>query len=255
MSPTSRISYFVLMGLLATCGSSAYAAAPAESPAEVVSRWLELHRTGKTEEETKLVVGDAAHHRAGLLLLEGRDFGTRVAQSLGNDHVAAVITTRRTKFDDDSDVFLFWLARRDGVWKITKSDELEVRVVEDRVRGFFEAGDVRWHVLRGQLAGHWESGPCHAPGAQGIVCGSRLILRDDNRFRIGYWGPGGPPADDIGNHVQEGTWRVADGGLTLTAKGQAWDCQIVWLGSDRFEIESADGKIRADYHRTNVVLP
>jgi hypothetical protein len=49
---------------------------------------------------------------------------------------------------------LSWLVRRDGAWRINKSDSFERQVVDERLRGFLEARDVRWHVQRGQLVGH-----------------------------------------------------------------------------------------------------
>ena len=59
------------------------------------------------------------------------------------------------------------------------------------------------------------------------------------------WGPGG--LDVAG--PQEGKWRVADGKITLTHKGQTFECIVTWSSADQWVVESADGKIHAIYDR------
>lgn len=158
-------------------------AATLETPRAVVVRWLRLHRTGNSDEAAALTTGTYCH-RAATLLPSKRDTGVRVARSLGNERAAAVVTTKLDDSGDQERVLLFWLVRRDGVWRINKSDKESRRVVDERLRGFLEAGDVRWYVRRGQLLGQWETGPCTPPIIGGVACGSRLELGDDNRYRL-----------------------------------------------------------------------
>ena len=148
-------------------------AALAETPSGVVARWLQHHQMGDREKASALTTGSRDHY-ADVLLPSKRDTGVRVARSLGNERAAAVVTTKLDHDDDDERVLLFWLVRRDGVWRINKSDKANRRVVDERLRGFLEAGDVRWYVQRGQLLGRWEAGPCRPPIVSGVACGSRL---------------------------------------------------------------------------------
>ena len=137
----------------------------AEGPRAVVARWLQLYRTGNLKEASAMTAG-ALSHRARFHLPFNRDTGVRVERSLGNQRVAAVVTNALkgannapdAKDPGDEVVLLFWLLLRDGIWHINKSDSLERRVVDERLRGFLEAGDVRWDLQRdpvgGTLGGH-----------------------------------------------------------------------------------------------------
>lgn len=221
-------------------------AAAAASPRAVVARWLELHRTGNRDEASALTTG-SDYHRAHVLLPSKRDTGVRVERSLGNQRAAAVVTSALDDARDGERVLLFWLVRRDGAWRINKSDSFERRVVDERLRGFLEAGDVRWHVQRGQLVGRWEAGPCRLPGVAWIACGSRLQLDDDNRYRLAADGPGGPvPEAD-----KQGKWRVANGQILLSHQNRLYVCRVAWIADNLLVIEPLDGKGRARYERTD----
>ena len=221
-------------------------AAAAEGPRAVVARWLELHRMGNRDEASALTTG-SDYHRAHVLLPSKRDTGVRVERSLGNQRAAAVVTSALDDAHDGERVLLFWLVRRDGTWRINKSDSFERRVVDERLRGFLEAGDVRWHVQRGQLVGRWESGPCRLPGVAWIACGSRLQLDDDNRYRLVADGPGGPvPEAD-----KQGKWRVANGQILLSHQDRLYVCRVAWIADNLLVIEPLDGKGRAEYERTD----
>ena len=126
-------------------------AASAETPSGIVARWLTLHRMGDRQKASALTSG-SRDHRADVLLPSKRDTGVRVARSLGNERAAAVVTTKLENDVDDERVLLFWLVRRDGVWRINKSYRESNRVVDERLRGFLEAGNVRWYVQRGHGA-------------------------------------------------------------------------------------------------------
>lgn len=220
-----------------------------DSPRAVVARWLELHRTGKRDEASALTTG-SIYHRAVYDLPSKRDTGVRVQRSLGNQRAAAVITSSLKDASDDQRVLLFWLVRRDGAWRINKSDSFERRVVDERLRGFLEAGDVRWHVQRGQLVGRWEADACRLPGVGSIFCGSRLQLDDDNRYRLVAWGPGGPGPF---NHVMQGKWRVANGQILLSHQDQTYECRVAWIDDNLLVIESSEEEGRARYKRTDAV--
>ncbi len=219
-----------------------------ESPQAVVARWLELHRTGNRDEASALTTG-SDYHRVHVLLPSRRDTGVRVERSLGNQRAAAVVTSELDDARDGDQVLLFWLVRRDGAWRINKSDSFEKGVVDERLRGFLEAGDVRWHVERGQLVGRWESGPCRPPGVAWTACGSRFQLDDDNRYRLAVDGPGGPyPEGDM-----QGKWRVANGQILLSHEEQLYVCRIAWIADNLLVIEPLDekgeGKGDARYER------
>jgi len=234
--------FSVALTVLSVTGVYAERIAP-KCPRAVVTRWLELHRTGKRDEATALTAGSSAH-RADVLLPSTRDTGVRVARSLDNGRVAAVVTSSLDGARDGDSVLLFWLARQDGAWRINKSDSIERRVVDERLRGFLEAGNVRWHVQCDQLLGHWESGPCRPPGMDGITaCGSRLQLWDDNRYRLLSWGPGAPDPEDI----IQGEWQVASDRILLSHQDRTYECPVSWMGKGQLEIASADGKIHAAY--------
>ena len=225
--------------------------ATAKSPTAVVANWLELHRTGHRDEATALTTG-RRDHRAGLLLPGNRDIGVRAARSLGNQRVAAVVTTGTGRAGDNQQVLLFWLVRRDGVWRINKSDSYERRVVDERLRGFLEAGDVRWHVQRGQLLGDWEAGACRLPGI-GTACGSRLQLGDNGRYRLEAWGPGGPSPES--DEVMLGTWRLVNGQIELIHQKQLYKCRVEWITDNQLAIETPDDHddvLRAVYDRPEV---
>ena len=218
----------------------------AQSPRAVVARWLELHRTGKRDEASALTTG-SHNHRADVLLSSKRDTGVRVARSLGNQRVAAVVTSSRGDARDTREVLLFWLVRRDGAWRINKSDSFKRAVVDERLRGFLEAGDVRWHVQRDQLLGSWEADACMPPGSDGVTaCGSRLQFVNHNRYRLEFWGPVGPDPE----YAMQGKWRIANDKILLPHQDRTYECVVTWLGDDQLAIESADGKIRAVYERT-----
>jgi hypothetical protein len=226
--------------------------AAAESPRAVVTRWLELHRSGQRDEASALTTG-SHDHRADVLLPSKRATGVRVERSLGNQRAAAVVTTALEDARDGQRVLLFWLVPRDGAWRINKSDAAERRVVDERLRGFLEAGDVRWHVQRSRLVGHWEADACVPPGFGGIACGSRLQLGDDSRYRLIAWGPGGwdPEFDD----VMQGKWRVANGRILLSHQDRLYACRVAWMDDKLLVIESLDEKGdvkgRAGYERTD----
>lgn len=227
-------------------------AASAETPSGVVARWLQHHRIGDREKASALTTGSRNHY-ADVLLPSKRDTGVRVARSLGNERAAAVVTTKLDKVGDDERVLLFWLVRRDGVWRINKSETESRRVVDERLRGFLEAGDVRWYVQRGQLLGRWEAGPCTPPIIGGVACGSRLELGDDNRFRLAAWGPGGPPNVFEGDDVMHGDWRLTTDRLLMSHQGEAHECRVVWLADDLLIVESYDGEGRATYERHDTI--
>ncbi len=216
-----------------------------EDPRAVVARWLELHRTGKRDDASALTTG-TPNHRANVLLPSNRDTGVRVERSLGNERVAAVVTGALEDSRDGERVLLFWLIRRDGIWRINKSNSLEKRVADERLRGFLEAGDVRWHVQRDQLVGNWEGGPCKPPGSNGLACWSELQLNDDSRYRLLSWGPGGPDPEG----AMQGKWRIAEGKIVLSHQDRTFECIVTWMSADQLEIESADGKVHAVYDRT-----
>ena len=221
-------------------------AAAAESPRAVVARWLELHRTGNRDEASALTTG-SDYHRAHVLLPSKRDTGVRVERSLGNQRAAAVVTSALDDARDGERVLLFWLVRRDGAWRINKSDSFERRVVDERLRGFLEAGDVRWHVQRGQLVGHWEAGPCRLPGVAWIACGSRLQLDDDNRYRLVAWRAWRPGSRGRQAREMAGSQRPNP---AVTSKS-AHVCRVAWIADNLLVIEPLDGKGRAEYERTD----
>lgn len=227
-------------------GAQTPGAAADESPRAVVGRWLELHRTGKRDEASALTTG-SPHHHARHVVPSNRDAGVRVERSLGNQQAAAVITNSLKEGREE--VLLFWLVRRDGAWRINKSGACERRILDERLRGFLEAGDVRWHVRRGKLLGNWEAGPCTPPGAGGVACGSRLQLGDDNRYRLAAWGPFGP--DPEYDDVMQGMWRVANGRILLSHQGRTTECRVAWIAENLLIVEPPDGKGRARYERTD----
>lgn len=219
-----------------------------DDPRAVVARWLELHRTGKRDDASALTTG-TAKHRANLLLPFNRDTGVRVERSLGNKRVAAVVTGTLNDPRDGERVLLFWLIRRDGNWRINKSNSLEKRAADDRLRGFLEAGDVRWHVQRKQLVGNWKAAACRPPGFNWLACGCDLQLKDDSRYRLLSYGPGGPDPEG----VMQGKWRIAEGKILLSHRDRTFECIVTWTSPDQFEIESADGKVHVAYDRTTAL--
>lgn len=199
-------------------------------------------------------------HRAGYLLPSKRDTGVRFERSLGNQRAAAVVTSSLDDSRDGERVLLFWLVRRDGAWRINKSDTAERRVVDERLRGFLEAGDVRWHVRLGELLGHWEAGPCSPPGVGGVACGSRLQLSDDNRYRLVAWGPGGPPRGSDGDDVMQeagglptavSCCHIKIGPTSAESRGWPTICwsSSLWMGraAPKYErIDAAQGGARKE---------
>ncbi|MEW4530477.1 hypothetical protein [Maioricimonas sp. JC845] len=259
--PTSQITPGILLFLLTATLWWDAPLADAQTldanagPQAVVARWLELHRAGNRDEASALTTG-TQDHRANVLLSSRRAADVHVERSLGNERAAAVATNALDDSRDGERVLLFWLARRDGAWRINKSDLFERKVVDERLRGFLEAEDVRWHVPRDQLAGRWESGPCRPPGVGGIIaCGSRLQLDDNNRFRLAAWGPGGPHPDY--DSVVQGKWRVADGELLLSHQDQLSICRVAWIADDLLVLERLDErgevKDRARYEREEAI--
>lgn len=260
--PTSKITLGVVVFLLSAISwrdapladAQTPDAAATEGPRAVVARWLELHRTGNRDEASTLTT-ESDYHRAHVLLPSRRDTGVRVERSLGNERAAAVVTTALDDARDGERVLLFWLVRRDGAWRISKSDSFERRVVDERLRGFLEAGDVRWHVQHGQLVGRWEAGPCRLPGVAWTACGSRLQLDDDNRYRLVADGPGGPvPEAD-----KQGKWRVANGQILLSHQNRLYACRVAWMADNLLVIEpldeKGDVKGRAEYERAEPEEP
>ena len=239
--PASQATFVAIVFLLTAISSHDVSladdhprdAAAAEGPRAVVARWLELHRTGKRDEASALTTGNP-YHRADVLLPSKRDTGVRVERSLGNQRAAAVVTGSLDDARDGERVLLFWLVRHDGAWRINKSDTAERRVVDERLRGFLEAGDVRWHVQRGQLVGHWKAGPGTPPGG-GLACGSRLQLSDDDRYRLVTWGPFGP--DPEHDDVMQGKWRVANGRILLSHLDRTHECRVAWMADNLLVIE------------------
>ena len=216
-----------------------------QSPRAVVARWLELHRTGKRNEAAALTTR-SPDHRAVVHLSSQRDASVRVARSLGNQRVAAVITSSRGEAYDAREVLLFWLVQRDGGWRINKSDWVKQTVVDEQLRGFLEAGDVRWHIQRDQLLGRWESHACMPPGSDGFTeCGSQLRFVNHNRYRLETWGPGGPDPEGI----MRGKWRMTNGTILLSHQDLTYECVVTWLGVDQLAFESVDGSIEAVYDR------
>lgn len=254
-SPPSKLVVVILLFTVISWQEQLPAAEKreAQSPRAVVARWLELHRTGKRDEASALTTG-APNHRADVLLSSKRDTGVRVTRSLGNQRVAAVVTSSRDDDRDAQEVLLFWLVRRDGEWRINKSDSFNRAVVDERLRGFLEAGDVRWHVHRDQLLGNWEAGPCTPPGGGGFACGSRLQLGDDNRYRLAVDGPGGP----VPEYDMQGKWQLANGQIVLSHQDRLYKCRVAWMADNLLVIESPDEKSdvkgRAEYERSDAAL-
>lgn len=166
--PTSQITPGILLFLLTATLWWDAPLADAQTldadagPQAVVARWLELHRAGNRDEASALTTG-TQDHRANVLLSSRRAADVRVERSLGNERAAAVVTNALDDSRDGERVLLFWLARRDGAWRINKSDLFERKVVDERLRGFLEAEDVRWHVPRDQLQAAGSPVPADRP--------------------------------------------------------------------------------------------
>ncbi|MDB4680092.1 hypothetical protein OAE80_03820 [Planctomycetaceae bacterium] len=220
-----------------------------DNPRAVVSHWLELHRTGKPKAAAALTTG-SRDHRARYLLPSTRDTGVRTERSLGNKRVAAVVTSSLKKTGEE--VVLFWLVRREGVWRIKKSDKFKRQIVDERLRGFLEAGDVHWHVPRADLLGNWESGPCNPPTVGWIACGSRLKLNPNNRYRLEAWGPGGPALEDDDDIVMQGNWRLADDKILLSHEDRTYSYRVTWLADILLTVECSDEMGRSQYERSDV---
>lgn len=214
------------------------------SPRGVVTRWLELHRTGMRDAAARLTTGSVAH-RAKYELRSTPKMTARVRQSLGSERVAAVITDAVNKGSED--VALFWLAWRDDRWQIYKSNVLDRHIVDERLRGFIEADDVHWHVTREELLGCWESDACRPPSVDWTACGSQLLLGDKNLYRMESWGPGG--SDPEFNDVMQGTWRQDDGCLVLTHQNATYKCRIEWFDDQLLVINFSEEKGLATYQR------
>ena len=216
-------------------------AAAADGPRAIVARWLEAHRTGNRDEASALTTG-SDYHRAHVLLPSNHDTGVRVTRSLGNERVAAVVTSALDDGRDGKRALLFWLVRRDGAWRINKSDSFELRAVDDRLRGFLEAEDVRWHVERAQLVGDWKAGPGRPPGEdRPFACGILLQLHDDNRYRLTFVGPGGP----VPEYGMQGEWRVANGQIVLSHQDGLHVCRVVWMADNLLVIAPLDKRGKA----------
>jgi len=249
MSPfrfTLRAVVFFLVAIFWRTAPPANAETPEgktpESPAAVVAHWLELHRTGERGKASDLTTG-SIDHRARYLLSSKRDTGVRVYQSLGN-HRAAAVTTGAIKPGSET-VLLFWLIRRNDSWLINKSNSAKRSVVDDRLRGFIEAGDVVWHVQPSDLTGHWDAGPCYSPAGGGLACGSQLQLGVDKTFQLAIYGPGGlVPASGM-----KGTWRLADDRIQLSQGDRTHQCKVVWMAKDVLHLKSLDGKDAGQYER------
>lgn len=244
--PSSYIKLTVVLFLSVAnpwqCTPNAYTqtpdAAAAEGPRAIVARWLEAHRTGNRDEASALTTG-SDYHRAHVLLPSNHDTGVRVTRSLGNERVAAVVTSALDDGRDGKRALLFWLVRRDGAWRINKSDSFELRAVDDRLRGFLEAEDVWWHVERARLVGDWKAGPGRPPGEdRPFACGILLQLHDDNRYRLTFVGPAGPDPE----YGMQGEWRVANGQIVLSCQDRLHSCRIVWMTDNSLDIEPLDNK-------------
>ena len=214
----------------------------------IVARWLELHRMGDRDEASALTTG-SRFHRADVLLSPKRSEGVRIARSLDNGRAAAVVTTSPDETSDGEQVLLFWLVHRDGVWRINKSDMENMQVVDERLRGFMESGDVRWDVQRHQLLGRWEAEAGDPPLIVGVECGSRLQLDKDNHYQLYAWGPG-PPANDFdADEVLRGVWRLTNDRILMSYQGKTDESRIVWLSDNLMILESVDGSGQATYKR------
>ena len=226
--------------------------AACKTPRTVVTRWLEMHRAGNRDEAAALTTG-SRFHRADVLLSRKRSAGIRVARSLDNGRAAAVVTTALDRTGDGQQVLLFWLVQRDGVWRINKSDLESMQVVNERLRGFMESGDVCWDVQRHQLLGRWEAGAGDPPLIVGVECGSRLQLDKDNHYQLYAWGPF-PPANDFeADEVLRGVWRLTDDRILMSYQGKTDESRIVWLADNLMILESADGSGHATYKREHVI--
>lgn len=247
--PLSRLRLVLaatLCGLLAmpARGQDGSGEPKEDTPQAVVARWLELARGGQRQRAERLTTGLSAHRAIHYL---PRNEGTVVVpqRSLGNDRSAAVVTNSVKRGAEGDRVFLFWLVRRDGAWKINKSSWELLEKAELQLRGFLEADGVHWHVERADLLGVWESGPGCPPSGGGVACGNRLNLGADGRYELSMWGPGGPDPSEI----EQGRWRLADGRVLLTVGQQEHHCRIGWWDDDQMVLESSDGKGHADFSR------
>ena len=137
-------------------------AATGETPRAVVARWLQLHRTGNSDEASTLTTG-SLYHRAASLLPSTRDTGVRVARSLGNERAAAVVTTSLDDARAGERVLLFWLVRRDSAWRINKSDSENRQVVDERLRISGSGRRTMGHSTRpvARPLGSWSVQPPH----------------------------------------------------------------------------------------------
>ncbi len=227
-------------------------AAKGVTPRVVVARWLELHQMGKRDQAAALTTG-SRFHRADVLLSPKSGVSVRVTRSLDNGRAAAVVTALPDKTGDGQPVLLFWLVQRDGVWRINKSDIESMQVVNERLRGFMESGDVRWDVQRHQLLGRWEAGAGDPPLIVGVECGSRLQLDKDNHYQLYAWGPF-PPANDFeADEVLRGVWRLAKDRILMSYQDKTDESRIVWLAENLMVLESADGSGHATYKREHPV--
>ena len=217
------------------------------SPKHVVARWLELHCAGKRDEAAGLTTG-SPDHRAGYSLPTQRnavtDFetGVRAERSLGNDRVAAVITGPLNKKEQSEDVLLFWLVRTQGAWRIRKSGPIDRQLAEERLRGFLEADDVRWHVELDDIQGRWESGPSIPPGFEFVACGSQIRLGKDLHYRLSAWGPAGPLTIEEEGDVIDGKWQLTNGKISLAHQAQAFECRVAWISENEMVLESLNSK-------------
>jgi len=222
--------------------------ATVETPRAVVAKWLELHRTGKRD-AAALLARDTIDHRARYELSSKRDTGVRVARALGNEQVTAVVTTALPP--ERKRVLLFWLQRDNRAWRIAKSYSLPRKTADERLRGFLESGDVRWHVRRQDVVGLWTSGPCTLPGDRQGGCGSRFQLGKDNRYKLVSWGPAGPQEEEEGDHVVRGRWRMANGAVLLSHNKQTYEYKVYWMADNRLDFRSDDGTLRVEYIRSH----
>jgi len=223
--------------------------AQTQTPRSVVSKWIELHQARERGTASALTTGSSAHRAVHLLSTKRDD--VRVQWSLGNQKAAAVVTNSLKETKQGSQLLLFWLLKRDGVWKINKSDVVLSLIVDERLRGFIEAGDVSWHVQRSDLLGHWEAAACTPPGEEMITaCASELVLSDDNQFRLTFWGPGGHAPD----YDMQGTWKLDADHILLTNQDKTHQSRVVWLKSNQLVLETHNGAGRADYERVNKVV-
>lgn len=206
-------------------------------PRDVVSKWLELKSQHKRDEAKALTTENSI--LSGVLVS-----GLKVDRSLSSDHAAAVVTTPLKGKDEK--VLLFWLIKDDDAWRINKSQAITRSVADERLIGFFESGDVHWHVNGSDLVGYWEAGPGYTAGVKGICCGTDLRVKVDGGFELLPYGPGGP-LDEL-----KGTWRLTGDKIEMTQGDRKFTSRVTWLGKEGFTLAPVGGKGDSEYRPKEV---